>query len=81
MTIKNSIEDGARWLQQGPAYGTPEWQEVYGQRNMIKSRNDKLKNSRGIGIGDSTVRLTRGWVGQLLATVMWRSKHTLDATR
>ena len=29
-TIKNSVEDGARWLQQGPAYGTPEWQEVYG---------------------------------------------------
>lgn len=70
VTIKNSVEDGARWLQQGPAYGTPEWQAVYGQRNMIESRNDKLKNSRGIGIGDSTVRLMRGWAGQLLATAI-----------
>lgn len=70
VTIKNSVEDGARWLQQGPAYGTPEWQSVYGQRNMIESRNDKLKNSRGIGIGDSTVRLMRGWAGQLLATAI-----------
>lgn len=70
MTIKNSVEDGARWLQQGPAYGTPEWQSVYGQHNMIESRNDKLKNSRGIGIGDSTVRLMRGWAGQLLATAI-----------
>lgn len=24
VTIKNSVEDGARWLQQGPAYGTAE---------------------------------------------------------
>ena len=37
---------------------------------MIESRNDKLKNSRGIGIGDSTVRLMRGWAGQLLATAI-----------
>ena len=70
VTIKNSVEDGARWLQQGPAYGTVEWQEVYGQRNMIESRNDKLKNARGVGIGDSTVRLTRGWAGQLIATAI-----------
>lgn len=26
VTIKNSVEDGARWLQRGPAYGTAEWQ-------------------------------------------------------
>lgn len=70
VTIKNSVEDGARWLQQGPAYGTPEWQYVYGQRNMIESRNDKLKNARGVGIGDSTMRLMRGWAGQLLATAI-----------
>ena len=70
VTIKNSVEDGARWLQQGPAYGTPEWQDVYGQRNMIESRNDKLKNARGVGIGDSTMRLMRGWAGQLLATAI-----------
>lgn len=70
VTIKNSVEDGARWLQQGPAYGTPEWQDVYGQRNMIESRNDKLKNARGVGIGDPTMRLMRGWAGQLLATAI-----------
>lgn len=70
MTIKNSVDDGARWLQQGPAYGTPEWQSMYGQRNMIESRNDKLKNARGIGIGDSTMRLMRGWAGQLIATAI-----------
>lgn len=70
VTIKNSVEDGARWLQQGPAYGTPEWQAVYGQRNTIESRNDKLKNARGIGIGDSTMRLMRGWAGQLIATAI-----------
>ena len=70
VTNKNSVEDGARWLQQGPAYGTAEWQEVYGQRNMIESRNDKLKNARGVGIGDSTMRLMRGWAGQLIATAI-----------
>ncbi|MDL0403215.1 hypothetical protein QQO25_09615 [Corynebacterium lehmanniae] len=70
VTIKNSVEDGARWLQQGPAYGTREWQSMYGQRNMIESRNDKLKNARGIGIGDSTMRLMRGWAGQLIATAI-----------
>ncbi|MCT1683818.1 hypothetical protein M3A74_03180 [Corynebacterium appendicis] len=70
MTIKNSVEDGALWLQQGPAYGTAEWQEVYDQRNTIESRNDKLKNARGIGIGESTMRLMRGWAGQLIATAI-----------
>lgn len=70
VTIKNSVEDGARWLQQGPAYGTSEWQAVYRQRKMIESRNDKLKITRGVGIGDSTMRLMRGWASQLLATAI-----------
>lgn len=70
VTIKKSVENGARWLQQGPAYGTPEWQDGYGQCDMIESRNNKLKNSLGIGIGDYTVRLMRGWAGQLLATAI-----------
>lgn len=37
---------------------------------MIECRNDRLKNSRGIGIGDSTMRLMRGWAGQLIATAI-----------
>ena len=56
VTINNTAADGAKLRQDGPAYKTPEWEEVYGQRNTIESRNDKLKNARGVGIGDHTTR-------------------------
>ncbi len=70
ITINNTAADGAKFRQDGPAYKTPEWEEVYGQRNTIESRNDKLKNARGVGLGDQTNRLMRGWAGQLLASAV-----------
>lgn len=70
VTINNTAADGAKLSQDGPAYKNPEWEEVYGQRNSIESRDDKLTNARGVGIGDQTNRLMRGWAGQLLASAV-----------
>lgn len=69
-SFNNTAADGAKFRQDRPAYKTPEWEEVSGQRNTIESRNDKLKNARGVGIGDQTNPLMRGWAGQFLASAV-----------
>lgn len=65
------IERGAKFAQQGPAWGTAEWKKAYQPpRATIESRNDLLKNARGAGIGDSTTRLVRGWAAQLFSVAI-----------
>ena len=64
MTVKNSVEDGTRGsgkdLPTPPRSGRTCTVSAAGLSYVTTS----LKNSRGIGIGDSTVRLMRGWAGQ-----------------
>lgn len=60
VTIPNTELD--KYRQDGPAYGTAEWRTVFGKyRNIIESRNDLFKHSRGSGFGDKTSRLMRGF--------------------
>ena len=70
ITVQNSPEDGAKYLNQGAPYGTKEWQEQYHRRNTIESRNDRVKSSRHQGHGDPTMRLMRGWAAQAISAVM-----------
>lgn len=58
---------GAKYALQGPVWGSQEWKDAFlPARNIIESRNDKLKNARGVGVGNSTSRMIRGFIGQLL---------------
>ena len=43
VTIKNTVEDGAKFLQHGPAFTSAGWRKEYGRRNTIESRNSMLK--------------------------------------
>ena len=70
ITVQNTPEDGAKYLNQGAPYGTKEWQEQYHRRNTIESRNDRVKSSRHQGHGDPTMRLMRGWAAQAISAVM-----------
>lgn len=70
MTIKNSVEDGAKFLQHGPAFMSAGWRKEYGRRNTIESRNSLLKNGNYQGVGDPTTRLMRGWAAQVFAIAM-----------
>ncbi len=70
ITVQNTPEDGAKYLNQGAPYGTKEWQEQYHRRNTIESRNDRAKSSRHQGHGDPTMRLMRGWAAQAISAVM-----------
>lgn len=42
VTLKNNAEDGAKFLQHGPAFITAHWRKEYGRRNTIESRNAML---------------------------------------
>lgn len=70
ITVQNTPEDGAKYLNQGAPYGTKEGQEQYHRRNTIESRNDRVKSSRHQGHGDPTMRLMRGWAAQAISAVM-----------
>ncbi|WKK61324.1 hypothetical protein QYQ98_09990 [Corynebacterium sp. P3-F1] len=70
VTIKNSVEDGAKFLQHGPAFMSADWRKEYGRRNTIESRNSLLKNGNYQGAGDPTTRLMRGWAAQVFAIAM-----------
>ncbi|SDS32169.1 hypothetical protein [Corynebacterium timonense] len=70
VTLKNTAEDGAKFLQHGPAFMTAEWRKEYGRRNTIESRNAMLKNGSYQGAGDVTTRLMRGWAAQMLCMAM-----------
>ena len=70
ITVQNTPEDGAKYLNQGAPYGTKEWQEQYHRRNTIESRNDRAKSSRHQGHGDPTMRLMRGWAAQAISAAM-----------
>lgn len=70
ITVQNTPEDGAKYLNQGAPYGTKEWQQQYHRRNTIESRNDRVKSSRHQGHGDPTMRLMRGWAAQAISAVM-----------
>lgn len=70
ITVQNTPEDGAKYLNQGAPYGTKERQEQYHRRNTIESRNDRVKSSRHQGHGDPTMRLMCGWAAQAISAVM-----------
>jgi len=41
--------EGMKYRQTGPTYQTPAWKKTYGTyRNVIETRNDLLKNGRGL---------------------------------
>ena len=42
VTVQNTPENGAKYLNQGAPYGTKVWQEQYHRRNTIESRNDRV---------------------------------------
>ena len=55
----------SKQAHQGPSWATKAWGEVYHRgRNIIESRNGLLKNASGVGIGDRTGRLIRGFSKQ-----------------
>ncbi|MHA2787866.1 hypothetical protein ACXZ66_01780 [Corynebacterium sp. S7] len=70
VTIPNSV--GAKYRQTGPAYKSAAWEYIYGPyRNIIETRNDLLKNSRGgAAIGDHTRRLMRGFAAAWFFTML-----------
>ena len=70
ITVQNTSEDGAKYLNQGAPYGTKEWREQYHRRNTIESRNDRVKSSRHQGHGDPTMRIMRAWAAQAISAVM-----------
>ncbi|WP_414123482.1 hypothetical protein [Corynebacterium nuruki] len=56
------VTAGAKFAQQGPAWGTPEWKSAYQPpRATIESRNAILKTGAGGGLGDTTRRMIRGF--------------------
>ena len=62
-----------KYRQTGPAYRTAKWREIFGiSRNVSETRNDLLKNGRGMGasIGDHTRRLVRGFTAAWMFTAL-----------
>lgn len=65
--------EGMKYRQTGPAYQTPAWRKTFGTfRNVIETRNDLIKNGRGMGasIGDHTRRLVRGFAAAWMFTAL-----------
>lgn len=66
-TVSIPFATGAKFAQQGPAWGTQEWATLYFRgRNTIESRNDLLKSGRYSSIGDQTTRMVRGFTANAL---------------
>ncbi|WP_257162280.1 hypothetical protein [Corynebacterium cystitidis] len=79
ITIQNTEEHGAKFLQHGPSYKSPEWAKLYGRRSIIEGVNARLKTSRGQNLGDQTGRMMRGWAAQFLACVFTSVAYNVAA--
>lgn len=58
--LKNTAEDGAKFLQYGPAFMTAEWRKEYDRRNTIESRNAMLKKARTRALATSRRAICAG---------------------
>lgn len=68
--LRIPADAGAKYAQQGPAWGTQEWADIYHRgRNTIESRNRLLKNNR-LALGDHTRRLVRGFANAALVVAL-----------
>ena len=68
--LRIPADAGAKYAQQGPAWGTQEWADIYRRgRNTIESRNRLLKNNR-LALGDHTRRLVRGFANAALVVAL-----------
>lgn len=65
LTIRITVQ--SKRFQQGPAWATQKWFDEYHRgRNIIESRNSLIKNASGIGLGDRTTRMARGFANHWL---------------
>lgn len=61
---------GAKYVQDGPAYGTTAWQRLYGQRSQIEASNAYFKNQSHEAADDPGRRRKRGLAAQALLVTM-----------
>lgn len=68
--LRIPVTEGAKFAQQGPAWGTQEWANIYRRgRNTIESRNRLVKNNR-LAMGDHTRRLMRGFTNAAMIVAL-----------